>query len=108
MKHSLYAWRIDKDLLGDEPGAVGVIGPHNAPDDAAQDDFVARLEKGEGRHFRMRDDDGVLYYQGRMVSNHWVCDAGPTGFEPLDDYGTPNAGCTMIEWKEEDGAWTPL
>lgn len=39
--------------------------------------------------FRMYDDDKNLYYEG-------VIDDESSGLEPLDDFGTPNAGCTMI------------
>jgi len=35
-------------------------------------------------------DDGELYYEGTLFGRYG-------GFEPLDDFGTPNAGCTMIK-----------
>jgi hypothetical protein len=35
--------------------------------------------------FRMYDDDGLLYYSGK--SSEYAT------FDPLDDYGAPNAGC---------------
>ena len=50
--------------------------------------------------FRMFDDDGVLYYEGKIWGDH-------DGFEPLDDFGTPNAGCTYIMYKEA-GGWKEL
>jgi hypothetical protein len=77
-------WIIDKDLLAmGKPGtfmnAVGVSGPHGY--------------KGDGSElfckFLMYDDDGVLYYEGR---------AKEVGFEPLDNFGTPNSGCTSIKF----------
>ena len=51
-------------------------------------------------NFRLYDDDGILYYEGRMCPN---CD-----FEPLDDYGTPNAGCTRIDVQSNNGQWQTL
>lgn len=87
---SRYAWMIDKDVLfnpaHEDKSAVGVVGPRNA-----SSDLIAKLNRGEGDKFEMRDDDGELYYKGRIVGNF-------EGFEPLDDYGTPNAGCTSIRY----------
>jgi hypothetical protein len=50
--------------------------------------------------FRMRNDDGNLYYEG-VLCGVWE------GFEPLDDFGTANAGCTSIELFM-DGKWQVL
>lgn len=41
-------------------------------------------------NWEMYDDDGVLYYSGMIWGEY-------TGFEPLDDWGAPNAGCTSIK-----------
>jgi len=55
--------------------------------------------RSKGTLFKLYDDDGILYYTGFVYKG--------TGFEPLDDYGMPNAGCTYIEvW--EDGEWNIL
>ena len=40
--------------------------------------------------FEMFDDDGEHYYSGRIWGDF-------QGFEPMDDFGGPNAGCTMIK-----------
>jgi hypothetical protein len=86
---SSYGWVITKDTLG-EPSGVGVNGPRDI-----SDDMVARLKAGEGDTFRMKDDDGEVYYVGRFVGDSTSED----GFGPLDDYGRPNAGAVMIEYK---------
>ena len=83
-------WTITKDLIDGE--AVGVCGPRacglSAEEIAAHQDAT---------RFRLKDDDGAVYYEGVLV--------GGDGFEPLDDFGTPNAGCTSIElWERKDGA----
>ena len=39
--------------------------------------------------WKMYDDDNILYYSGVIYGDY-------TGFEPLDDYGTPYAGCSEI------------
>lgn len=41
-------------------------------------------------HFSMYDDDDNCYYEGMIYGDY-------NGFEPLDDYGMPNAGCTYIK-----------
>jgi len=43
----------------------------------------------------MRDCDNIDYYKGRIIGDY-------TGFEPLEDYGTPNAGATDILYKNKD------
>lgn len=50
--------------------------------------------------FRMFDGDGELYYSGWLYGD-W------TGFEPLEDFGLPNAGCTRIDHKT-NGVWETL
>ncbi len=49
--------------------------------------------------FRMLDGDGEIYYYGNATED---CD-----FQPLHDFGTPNAGCVDIQYKE-DGEWKSL
>lgn len=89
------AWIIDIDNIADETktapcnaNAKGLSGP--------------RGYKGDGSElthkFRMYDDDGELYYEGR-------CDE--ESFGPLDDFGKPNAGATSIEYFT-DGKWSVL
>lgn len=70
---------------------------------------LARLEAGEGEHFRMYDDDDELYYEGRWVVDPDVPDEAFEGFEPLDCFGTPNAGCTRLDYLNElTGDWATL
>lgn len=87
-----YAWTIDVDHLGGEDTVSGPrsISPRHE----------SMLRAGSGARFRMYDDDGELYYSGRIVGEY-------IGFEPLDDYGTPNAGATEIRYLV-DGTWQPL
>lgn len=85
-----YAWIIDVDHIEPEKRRVEpVIGPA-----AVSDSFVALLKAGAGRKFRMYDDDGELYYEGRILTQS----DGDELFGPLEDYGTPNAGATEIRY----------
>jgi hypothetical protein len=54
----------------------------------------------------MYDDDGLLVYEGRCncLDNP---DEDVDGFEPLDDFGEPNFGCTRIDYLI-DGEWKTL
>lgn len=86
-----YVWMITKDHLAqpDEPNAVGTIGPHhNLP--LTQKEIRNHPKRV---YFKMYDDDGNLYYEGYIVHSkgYQSCD-----FQPLDDFGAPNAGCTEI------------
>jgi hypothetical protein len=88
-------WIIDRDHLADasarapsNANAVGMRGPYDYEGDGSELTLA----------FQMKDDDGILYYEGRM---HEDCE----GFEPLDDFGMPNAGCTSIWLKNAKSEW---
>lgn len=99
----MYAWIINRDHLhAASPetftSEVGTIGPRNVTPDQE-----AALHRGEGTAFRMRDDDGELYYSGRFLGDSESEEA----FAPLDDFGTPNAGATTIEYYRA-GKWEQI
>jgi len=95
-----YAWIIDRDhLSGGDDSDAGTVGPRFAPDS-----LLADLKAGKGTLFRLFDDDGELYYSGRIVFAD--PDEG-VGLEPLDDYGAPNAGCTTMHAFER-GVWVEI
>ena len=78
-----YAWTITWAMEGleDEVGTVSV-------GDNWKSDWSRKSE------FSLYDDDEVLYYKGVIVGDY-------DGFEPLDDFGMPNAGCTGIKYEGE-------
>jgi hypothetical protein len=86
---SKYGWIITKDFIseGGKPGtnsnAVGVMGPKGCK--FSKDEIC-----NKGVKFEMYDDDGILYYEGYLLHG--------SGFEPLDDFGTPNAGAVDIKY----------
>jgi len=71
---SKYYWRIFPHIGPD------VIGPHDA-------DQTITANKAK---FQMYDDDGICWYRGEIYGEY-------DGFEPLDDFGGPNDGCTAIK-----------
>lgn len=79
-----YRWKITKDHICDGDDA-GVEGPHNLDPEI----------KHNRAHFVMKDDDGETYYEGEIYGDY-------DGFEPLDDFGTPNAGATRIFYKGKE------
>lgn len=102
-----YAWIIDRDHLeeGSDEGAVGVMGPGDAPDWMIRtlrlpDLYGAPLTDPRVNvrvyTFQMSDDDGDLYYTGRMITDEGSSEDACYG--PLGDYGMPNAGCTDIRY----------
>jgi len=55
---------------------------------------------GLPEHFKMYDDDDILYYSGRSSSK---------SFRPLDEFGMPNAGATRIDYLDaETKTWETL
>lgn len=89
-----YGWLITDDHLAAphaEPGtyqnAVGVFGGNDTP-------FTPEEIRTLGLWFKMYDDDGELYYSG-----YCLCDEGESLFNPLDDFGLPNAGASEIHYR---------
>ena len=89
-----YWWKITRDYIADpdapegtNDNAKGIIGPADA-DETITDNM--------GR-FTMYGDDGEgdALYSGMIYGDY-------DGFEPLDDFGTWNAGATLIKI---DGEW---
>lgn len=105
-----YGWIIDIDHApdsskpeGTNANAKGVMGPHDI-----SPAIEAQLKApGYGRKFRMLDDDGELYYTGRIITPAGE-EEGLMDFAPLDDFGKPNAGATEIHYQRADGSWYEL
>jgi len=101
-KKSSYGWVITKDFFFQQvegtKSSVGIMGPSNV-----SKDIIKRLNNGEGIKFRLYDDDGALYVEGLQITNG----DEESEFAPLDDYGTPNLGCTELK-QYIDGKWVIL
>ena len=98
-----YSWVVTKDHTA-EPGdpagtnmnAIGMLGPRGVTKTAEE-------ITTKGIPFRMLDDDNELYYEGFYL--------GPddeTLFAPLDDFGTPNAGAAIIQYKNKYGRFEDI
>ena len=81
-----YRWVIIRDHLELDgiPSDKGACGPRNASKDVQHNP----------QKFTMYDDDDHCYYTGMIYGDY-------SGFEPLDDFGMPNAGCTDIRYGGE-------
>lgn len=64
---------------------------------ATQEQVDQIIADGFTASFKLFDDDGELYYTGYGKPLTEV-----EGFEPLDDFGMPNAGCTDIRYDNGD------
>ncbi|HZZ17155.1 MAG TPA: hypothetical protein VFE08_14470 [Candidatus Sulfotelmatobacter sp.] len=103
-----YGWLITHDSIRDDDAPEGtnsnaksVSGPYGLTK-AVLNRLVYAAGIGKRRasevdpdvqFFRMYDDDGELYYTGVYLTTD-----DDSGFEPLDDFGTPNAGATEIRY----------
>lgn len=116
------AWMITKDnVASDEDRAEHPLGGSNhfatnlcGPSIASEKD-LARLRAGEGKRFRMLDDDGEIYYYGKILEQSDCTEEYESGIfgadsdlAPLDNFGAPNAGCTQIEYLNDYGKWEGL
>lgn len=107
-----YAWVIDRDHLtehhhrvqarhngqaADTPSGAGITGPNMAPDwmlDVLNG--AAFLDRSYHVYpYQMADDDGVVYYSGRMVTDEGKTEAACSG--PLRDFGA-HAGAVTIRY----------
>lgn len=88
-------WVINKDYAPTPEAERGTNGNAVGMRSAGCPDWM--LSRHDLLPFRLLDDDGVIYYEGMMVplEEH---DDYSDGFEPLDDFGGPNAGCTNLEY----------
>ena len=88
-----YGWLIYESYIEsdhfEEATTVEVVGPCGCSDENEQ-----KLKDGQGDEFELYDDDDMLYYKGRIIGDY-------TGFEPCDDYGTPNAGAVHVKMDGE-------
>ena len=78
------------------------------------DDMIQSNDgKGTGNHpidradelpykFKLFDDDGELYYEGKSNDRN-----SEAAFEPLD-WATHYAGCTEIQYQQDNGNWETL
>lgn len=126
-----YGWIITKDNVTDAKDHAkheatggkeglrsrkGWIGPRNCPDAIQK-----RLEAGEGDPFRMlydadgkkpedHEDNKPIPYTGRMLYVEDDADDDPAEalFSPLDNLGTPDAGCALIQYKNAEGKWDTI
>jgi hypothetical protein len=79
-------WVITKDLLAkDFPGVKSDVGKGNFPLFGCATFLLY--------HFRLLDDDGNVYYEGRSNDRD-----SEKAFEPLD-WAMVHAGCTAIQYR---------
>ena len=72
----------------------------------ASRNYEPELDKELTVKFRLYDGDDNLYYTGRMHPEDQTED---DAFAPLDDYGTPNAGCAyMTVFNAKTNKWEVL
>lgn len=94
---STYAWVITEDN-GEVDTIVGIRGPSSCH--LTKDEIV---NHPEAKKFRLVDDDDIVYCHGYFVD----LVGKASGFEPKDNFGEPELGCTKIQYYE-DGVWKSL
>lgn len=95
-------WEIDRDYITekDETNRVGVTGETvNVGAGIVAPEFIT-LPPGPVTRFRMKDDDGNVYYGGWLHND----DEGLNQQAALE-FGRHDAGCTTIEVKDASGLW---
>jgi hypothetical protein len=112
-EYASYGWIISHDHVAPNPteSDAGTVGPSNIDpvfekrlkaridlDENFDDGDIADLN-GTMTKFKMLDADGNLYYVGYIDGDYDLT-------EPLDDFGTPNAGAIYLKALEKDGSWS--
>lgn len=103
-------WLILKDLInkpGNSEGITPRVGVGDVPRQTrdairalpkeAVDPFLQGLTKDWSDEFRLKDDDGEVYYVGRCDGLDDACEE--SAFAPLD-YAMADAGCTSMEYRK--------
>lgn len=102
MSPTPYAWIITGTPTTDdfqcEPDSFRPTGPHDAPDE-----LLAKLAAGEGDKFRLRDDDNIVYFEGRIIVADPDEHGGEIMFAPLEDLGRAY-GAVDIQYRERTDA----
>ncbi len=88
-KHGWIITKVNTEFL--ESDELDTMGPRDI--NVSKDELTK-----DGKEFQMRDDDGIVYYEGFVIGDE---------FAPLDDFGRPNAGCVEILIKQS-GKWVTL
>ena len=95
-----YGWIITEDYVhGKQPSEAGTIGPRNVSGEIEERLKNRKPEYTQQTKFKMLDGDGNLYYVGYIDGEYDLT-------EPLDDFGTPNAGAIYLKFLEKDGSWS--
>lgn len=89
-------WIIDIDYIADKTASSGTNANAKGMKSRNYKEGCANYK------FRLLDDDGQVYYAGRSDDD--------SSFAPLDCFGLPNAGCTVIQyWQSGNGGgWKNL
>lgn len=90
-------WKITKDNISGEVGEKSDVGVGSIGIEKIDESTLT--EK-----FQLKDDDGFIHYEG-------ISDDSQTegAFDPLDNFGQPNTGCTSIYYLDkQSGRYEPL
>lgn len=89
---------------GDGPVTWVIIKDEGVVNDcrsATPEECADLVKKGFTEPFQLLDDDGELYYSGLAKPD--------ADFDPLDNFGMPNAGCTEIKYySKKTNSWETL
>jgi hypothetical protein len=99
-----YGWIITADFVdAGIHSSRGLTGPNGI----GGVEMITLALSAAGRTFCMTDEDGEVYYTGRIYSDNGA--GSQDDFGPLDDFGSPNAGCTEIRYyNPDDMMWEVL
>lgn len=96
-----YAFIIDRDHISKDEPEFNQTGKIRGTRGAREEGLVDKLKNGEGVKFRLYDDDGELYYEGRYVGPDDETIFGP------QDWAMGYAGVTRTKLFEK-GRWNVL
>ena len=97
-----YGWIITEDYVASDlddkyPSDVGLTGPRNI-----SPEIEKRLKARVSLSTDIPDDE-ITDLNGTMVK---FIDGEYDLTEPLDDFGTPNAGAIYLKYLDKDGKWS--
>jgi hypothetical protein len=98
-----YAWVITKDNVTEPGDGLPTRKGWSGPSTATPKQVV---KASQGREFRMLcDGETKPCYYGKIWTEEEP--GSEEDFGPLEDLGTPDAGCTEIQYRKDEG-WETL
>jgi hypothetical protein len=100
-------WIITRDYLTEENGEDKSVGEFSRVGKHSWDYNPAGFSDAEKVQVRLLDDDEEVYYEALSTRERIYDSDGDRAFDILD-WGMADAGCTELQYLDDNGNWQTL